>query len=158
MLEDETLVYAVHYLHRGVAARIAVILKRFGGTGALSGRTPRVAARRLAALYADLDHAHGFYEGNSRTLREFTRSLADAAGFTLDWIGTGVGAAERNQLYIARDAAVLERAFPGLTEQRAMETDNRAEYEAWFRLERLRGMLGERTLEAILRERLSRPN
>jgi cell filamentation protein len=115
-----------------------------------------VAARRLAGLYADLDHAHGFYEGNSRTLREFTRSLAEAAGFTLDWIGTGVEASERNQLYIARDAAVLERVFPGLSEQRAMETDNRAEYEAWFRLQRLRGMMGERTLEAIVRDRLSR--
>jgi fido (protein-threonine AMPylation protein) len=50
----------------------------------------------LAGLYADLDHARGFYEGNSRTLREFTRSLAEAAGFTLDWIGTGAGASERN--------------------------------------------------------------
>lgn len=107
-------------------------------------------------LYADLDHAHGFYEGNSRTLREFTRSLAEASGFTLDWIGTAVGAAERNQLYLARDAAVLERAFPGLTEQRAMATDNRAEYEAWFRLERLRGMMGEKTLEALVWERLRR--
>jgi hypothetical protein len=37
-----------------------------------------------------------------------------------------------------------------------METDNRAEYEAWFRLERLRGMMGEKTLEAIVREQLSR--
>ena len=35
-----------------------------------------------------------------------------------------------------------------------METDDRAEYEAWFRLERLRVMMGERTLEAIVRERL----
>jgi fido (protein-threonine AMPylation protein) len=104
MLEDETLVYAVPYLHRGVAARIAVILKRFGGVGALSGRTPRAAARRMAGLYADLDHAHGFHEGNSRTLREFTRSLAEVADFTLDWIGTGVGASERNQLYLAREA------------------------------------------------------
>ena len=102
MLEDETFAYAVHYLHRDVAARIAVILKRFGGTGALFGRTPRAAARRFAVLYADLDHAHGFYEGNSRTLREFTRFLAEAAGFTLDRIGTGVGAGERNQLYLAR--------------------------------------------------------
>jgi cell filamentation protein len=81
-----------------------------------------VAARQLAALYADLDHAHGFYEGNSRTLREFTRSLAEASGFTLAWIVTGVEASERIQLYIARDAAVPERAFPGPTEQRATMT------------------------------------
>ena len=54
--------------------------------------------RRIATLYAAFDHAHGFHEGNSRTLRAFTRSLA-AAGFTLDWVGSGVEAKERNALF-----------------------------------------------------------
>jgi hypothetical protein len=103
----------------------------------------------------DLVHAHGFHEGNSRTLREFTRELA-AAGHTLDGIKTSVGAKERNQLYIARDIAVLERAFPGLTLERAMATDDRLEYEASFVLTRLRREAGRRTLEAIIRDGMTR--
>jgi len=63
-------------------------------------------------------------------------------------------------LAVSGPAASPARRDPpdGWTRRRALEGDNRAEYEAWFRLERLRGMMGERTLEAILRERLSRPN
>jgi fido (protein-threonine AMPylation protein) len=72
----------------------------------------------------------GFYEGNSRTLLEFMRTLALAAGYTLDWTRVGIGTAARNALYVARDVAVLERAYPGLTEARAMATDNRSGYEA----------------------------
>ena len=66
----------------------------------------------MARLYGDLDHAHSFYEGNSRTLREFTRSLAQAAGYELNWAPTGADAEQRNRLYVARDIAVLERALP----------------------------------------------
>ena len=110
----------------------------------------------MASLYGDLDHAHGFHEGNSRTLREFTRELAAAAGHTLDWIKTSVGAKERNQPYIARDIEVLERAFPGLTPERAMATDDRLEYEASFVLTRLRREAGTKTLEAIIRDGMTR--
>jgi cell filamentation protein len=104
---------------------------------------------------ARLDHAHGFYEGNSRTLREFTRELAEEAGFTFDWTKTGVTAKERNELYLARDLAVYEREFPGLNEDKAMQTDDRREYEAYFTLEYLQKAAGDRTLEAIIGEGLS---
>ena len=109
----------------------------------------------LFRSYGDLDHAHGFYEGNSRTLREFTRELAVEAGFNLDWIRTAVGATERNALYIARDLAVYERAFPGLDESKAMTTENRREYEAFLTMDRLRKLAGDRTLEAIIRDGLT---
>jgi hypothetical protein len=108
----------------------------------------------LPRLYGDLDFVHGFHEGNSRTLREFTRSLAEAAGYDLSWSSTNVTAAERNRLYIARDIAVLERAFPGLTPQRGMETNDRAEYEASLALQALRRVPGV-SLEAIIREGLA---
>jgi hypothetical protein len=51
-------------------------------------------------------------------LREFARTLAEAAGYKLDWVGTGVGANKRNALYIARDGALLELSCPGLAPQR----------------------------------------
>jgi hypothetical protein len=78
--------------------------------------------------------------------------LADAAGFTLDWRRAGTDAAARNALYVARDVAVLERAYPGLTEERAMATDGRAEYKAWYHLEKLRELQGQKSLEAIIRD------
>ena len=156
VLEGWTRAYAVHYAHDAVEARISAILRAFGGTRRLKGKSLDAASTRLAALYGDLDHAHGFYEGNSRTLREFTRELALASGFSLDWVGTAVGADERNRLYVARDIAVLERAFPGLTPERAMETGDRAEYEASFTLEALRRRAGDWPLAAVVRYALSR--
>jgi cell filamentation protein len=123
--------HAVHYAYRGIEARIDAILRDFGGPATLTGLPLDQAATRLAGLYGDLDHAHGFYEGNSRTLREFMRSLAVAAGYTLDWTRIGIGAEARNALYVARDVAVSKRAYLGLTEAQAMATDNRSEYEAW---------------------------
>jgi fido (protein-threonine AMPylation protein) len=88
----------------------------------LKGLAADEAAARFAQLYGDLDHAHGFHEGNSRTLREFTRELADAAGYTLDWTRVGTDAEARNALYVARDIEVLQREYPDLTEERAMAT------------------------------------
>lgn len=95
-----------------------------------------VFAARMADLYAQLDYWHPFAEGNSRTLRTFTRQLAAHAGIQLDWTPSGATPALRDQLYIARDFAVFAQAFPDLSEARAMATENRVEYEAWLWMER----------------------
>ena len=147
--------HVVLYVATGVAAKLDAILIGFGGSNALHGLPLQEAAARLAQLYGDLDHAHGFHEGNSRTLREFTRELAAAAGYVLDWTRSGVGTEARNALYVARDVEVLERAYPGLSADRAMATDGRGEYEAWWHLEKLRQMMGGNTLQCIIAESLS---
>ncbi len=155
VLEGQTDGYNVYYARDGIEAKIIAALDGFGGSRALIGETLEGVASRISTLYGDLDHAHGFYEGNSRTLREFTRELALAAGYKLDWIKTHITAKERNELYVARDVAVLERVYPGLDEERAMQTNDRAEYEAWFSLARLRQAMGHRSLTAIIRDGLS---
>jgi cell filamentation protein len=147
--------HVVRYAHEGVEAKLDTILKNFGGPDALHGLSLHDAAKRLARLYGDLDHAHGFYEGNSRTLREVTRELAEAAGYVLDWTRSGVGTNARNALYVARDVEVFERAYPSLTDERAMATEDRAEYEAWWHLEKLKAIRGENTLEQIIARSLS---
>jgi fido (protein-threonine AMPylation protein) len=147
--------HVVHYMHTGVEARIDTILQDFGGPATLRGVPRQAAAVRLAKLYGDLDHAHGFCEGNSRTLREFMRELALAAGHTLRWIRSDIGPDARNALYVARDVAVLERSYPGLTEERAMATADRAEYVAWWHLKKLRELQGENSLEHIVGEALT---
>ncbi len=157
VLEGQSAGYPVHYAHDNIAGRIDAILTAFGGSGTLKGLTPEAAAPKISTLYGDLDHAHGFFEGNSRTLREFTRELALEAGFLLDWTGTSVGRNERNALYIARDVAVLQRAFPGLTPERAMVTNDRAEYEACFVLTALQKIMGENSIDAIILARLTSP-
>jgi cell filamentation protein len=148
--------HVVRYVHKGVATRISTILRTFGGPASLQALTPEQVPVRMARLYGDLDHAHGFYEGNSRTLREFTRSLADVAGYTLDWTSGGTGAEARNALYVARDVEVLERFYPGLTEERAMATGDRNEYQAWWSLEKLRILRGANTLEQVFARALTR--
>lgn len=157
-LEGRPAVYNVHYASQGIEAKITNTLAEFGGPDAIKGLTLDAAATRLAELYGDLDHAHGFHEGNSRTLREFARELAEKAGFNLDWTKTGVAAQERNEFYVARDLAVLERAFPGLTEEKAMQTNDRAEYEAYYVMAHLRNAVGDKSLEAIIRQGLSAEN
>lgn len=148
--------YDVHYEAKDVAGKMADILDQFGGQEAIEDLEADEAAERLAELYGDLDHAHGFLEGNSRRLREFTRELANEAGFVLDWAQTGTGAKERNALYLARDLAVLERAFPALTPERAMQTKDRTEYEASFVIEGLRRVVADMSLATIIRSRLRR--
>ena len=154
VLEGRSQGYNVYYESNDIEGKIFDALEKFGGPESITGRPTDEAAARIAGLYGDLDHAHGFYEGNSRTLREFTRELAKEAGFDLDWTGSGVGTKERNELYLARDLEVLERAFPGLTPEKAMQTNDRAEYETSFLIEGLRRAVGDRPLAAIVQDSL----
>jgi cell filamentation protein len=64
----------------------------------------------ISKLYAKLDYIHPFYEGNSRTLRTFTRQIARASGYRLEWEKFNQSEAARDFLYIARDRAVGELA------------------------------------------------
>ncbi|MDD3371683.1 MAG: Fic family protein [Alphaproteobacteria bacterium] len=155
-LEESNVRYDIGYASDNVKDRLDAILKKFGGSQSLEGLSVPDAAERLAKLYGDLDYAHGFYEGNSRTLREFTRELAAEAGFKLDWKGKGVTCEQRNDLYVARDIEVLKRAFPNLTHERAMQTDNRQEYEASFKLEALQRCANGKTLDSIIESSLKR--
>ena len=153
MLEGQLGAHDVHYAPDNVAGRVDKVLREAGGPAALSGLPQDAVASRVARLYGDLDHAHSFYEGNSRTLREFARSLAQAAGYELNWAPTGADAEQRNRLYVARDIAVLERAYPGLTPERGMKTNDRYEYEASLALPALRRR--GPTLETIIGEGLT---
>ena len=134
MLEHSGHRYFVHYAPRSqVDAGVVQVLSDLGGPGGLKGLDAPRFAQRMARLYGDLDYLHPFKEGNSRTLRAFTRQLASTAGYALDWNTTNADAASRDRLYIARDKEVLKRAFPGLDQERAMKTEHRAEYEAYVR-------------------------
>lgn len=81
------------------------------------------AAETLAELYTELDYIHPFPDGNSRTLREFTKELAEEAGFDLDWKPISQSQSGRDVLYIARDLSVNERAMSELKDDRAKLMD-----------------------------------
>lgn len=68
-------------------------------------------SKRMANIYAHLDFLHPFEEGNSRTLREFTREVSLAAGYDLHWEKTNTASKSRDILYIARDIAVNKIAL-----------------------------------------------
>ena len=74
----------------------------------------------MAMLYAELDYAHPFPDGNSRTIRAFTKQLAHEAGFDLDWSGFNATPALRDGLYAARDNAVNRLALPRIEHEHAM--------------------------------------
>lgn len=71
----------------------------------------------IGTLYSELDYIHPFSDGNSRTLREFTRQLAEASGYQLDWAPFGQSPVGRDLLYIARDLCVNELALPHIVHQ-----------------------------------------
>ncbi|MDG6896391.1 Fic family protein [Volucribacter amazonae] len=58
-------------------------------------------AKELADIYKKLDYFHPFPDGNSRTLREFTRTLSEEVGFKLDW-----SKHNQQEIYLARDFEV----------------------------------------------------
>ena len=74
----------------------------------------------LADIYANLDYIHPFPDGNSRTLRVFTRQLAGEAGFDLTWKRFAATTSGREALYIARDKSVNEIALPQMYSESAM--------------------------------------
>jgi fido (protein-threonine AMPylation protein) len=61
-LEGRVPSHVVRYAHEGIVSKLDGILKGFGGPGALHGLSLHTVVQRLARLYGDLDHVHGFYE------------------------------------------------------------------------------------------------
>ncbi|MDQ1919325.1 Fic family protein [Massilia pseudoviolaceinigra] len=74
----------------------------------------------IGRLYAELDYVHPFSDGNSRTLRTFTKQLATEAGYDLDWSRFNKSDAGRDVLYIARDRSVNELAKPYIKDDDTM--------------------------------------
>ena len=66
----------------------------------------------VAWIYAELDYAHPFSDGNSRTLRTFTKQLAKESGYDIDWNRFATSPVGRDLLYIARDRSVNTLAKP----------------------------------------------
>lgn len=142
--------YSVPYAPRRILeSGLAQVLNDLHGPGGLQGLSLDQFAARMAQLYAALDYLHPFSEGNSRTLRTFTRQLAREAGFDLDWSRSNADGVERDRLYRARDVAVIHRAFPELDEQQAMATNDRMEYETYWVLQTLQQAP---PLEVLIRE------
>ncbi len=99
--------------------RLAAALK-LAAPAQLRGLDVEQLIDRIASLYTELDYVHPFHDGNSRTLRTFTRQLARAAGFELDWARFAGSAMGRDLLYIARDLGVNALALPLLAHPGSM--------------------------------------
>ena len=92
-------------------ARIDDVLK-LANPAALGKLKKTDFTQAIGKLYTELDYIHPFPDGNSRTLREFTRQLVDESGYRLDWEQFGKSPVGRDLLYIARDRSVNELALP----------------------------------------------
>jgi len=76
----------------------------------LSKLPPKEFAKEISALYAHLDYIHPFENGNSRTLRTFTKNLARASGYSLQWETLAKTPQDQDLLALARDRATGEIA------------------------------------------------
>lgn len=78
--------------------------------------------KELSNNYAELDYIHPFKEGNSRALREFFSQCAEEIGyvFTLNHESESV----REDLYAARDKAVLEKVYSSIDSEKVKQEIN----------------------------------
>jgi cell filamentation protein len=74
-------------------------------------------SREIGNLYVELDYIHPFPDGNSRTLREFTRELAEASGYRIHWERFSQSPIGRDKLCIARDLSVNTLALPHVRDE-----------------------------------------
>jgi len=94
----------------GCIGRLERALEQMANPLELSRLNTAEFAEGMGKLYAELDYIHPFDDGNSRTLREFTRQLAGESGTEICWERFGRDKAGRDLLYIARDKSVNEIA------------------------------------------------
>jgi cell filamentation protein len=100
--------YAVVYCDSAfIPEQIGLVFRRLAAEGYLTGMPQQAFIERAAHFYGELDAVHPFREGNSRTLRLFFSGLAQTAGYQLDWSILAAEEGLREQLYAARDLAVM---------------------------------------------------
>lgn len=86
--------------------RVEEFLKQAVDLPKLQAMNTEAFTKAISNIYVTLDHLHPFPDGNSRTIRGFTRSLAEAAGFKLEWKHFIKTNDDYNRLYLARDLSV----------------------------------------------------
>jgi len=106
-------------MDKAATARLDKVLEA-ANPDALSGLKTLEFTAQLAKLYIELDYVHPFSDGNSRTLRTFTRQLARQAGYEVDWARFNRSDVGRDLLYIARDLSVNELAKPHIQHENTM--------------------------------------
>ena len=99
----------------------------------------------MVRLYTELDYIHPFSDGNSRTLRSFTRQLARESEYHLNWEHFNSTADGRDALYVARDNAVNQLAKPEIQHENTMR-------KIIFSMDRLNG---NRSLRELLKDVIS---
>jgi cell filamentation protein len=112
-LETTSIVSFVAYspMDKAARARLDKVLQS-ANPAKLSRLKTGEFTQAIAQIYAQADYIHPFRDGNSRSLREFTRELADASGYAIEWERFNQSPAGRDMLYIARDLGVNSLALP----------------------------------------------
>jgi len=90
-----------------VPEQISTVFRAFASENALAPFPLQKFAERAGYFYGELDAVHPFREGNNRTLRIFFSAVAKSVGFRFGWDILAADEAGRQQLYAARDRAVM---------------------------------------------------
>jgi cell filamentation protein, protein adenylyltransferase len=83
----------------------------------LEGLPRREFARKIAALFSEINRIHPFREGNGRTQRQFVRQLADSLGYKLHFeVVSKERLVQASILSANGDTAMMERLLDEITE------------------------------------------
>lgn len=97
----------------------------------LKGLNKEAFCDRLAYYMGEMNMIHPFYEGNGRTIREFSRTLAMSNGYTLEWERL-----DKNQLMNASINSIVDhKPLAKVLEQAVLENEpSKQVMKEWQRL------------------------
>ena len=149
-LESAPASYTVHYASN-IESKLKSTLETLQDAQRWRAMSQERFGSEFAKLYADLDYLHPFWDGNSRTLRQFTERFARSVGHPVRWSDKSFGSVERDQMYVARDVEVVKRHFPGISAA-SIQNAGVDEYMAYMRV--IKAFEHWPTLESIAKSRL----
>ena len=89
----------------------------------LEGLPRREFARKIAALFSEINRIHSFREGNGRTQRQFVRQLADSLGFKLHFeVVSKERLIQASILSANGDVAMMERLMDEITDTERVQS------------------------------------
>ena len=89
----------------------------------LEGLPRREFARKIAALFSEINRIHSFREGNGRTQRHFVRQLADSLGFKLHFeVVSKERLIQASILSANGDVAMMERLMDEITDTERIQS------------------------------------
>ena len=109
--------------NHGYHCKLKQVFDELAADHFLEGLPRREFARKIAALFSEINRIHSFREGNGRTQRQFVRQLADSLGFKLHFeVVSKERLIQASILSANGDVAMMERLMDEITDTERVQS------------------------------------